>query len=169
MKSVVVYESMFGNTRLVAEAIADGLGAEVVPVIDANRARLAGADLVVLGGPTHMWGLSREKTRNAAADTAEKPGSGETLEPGATGPGLREWLSEHAAELPAAVAFDTRLKARAIFTGRASRRIDKELRRARVRRPAPPRSFFVTKANTLCPGELQRAGAWGRELASWPG
>jgi len=169
MQALVVYESMYGNTRKIAEAIADGLGADAVPVKDVTSERLTRCELLVLGAPTHAWGLSRDRTRKAAADAAAKPGSGLTLEPDATGAGLREWLADHARELPAAVAFDTRRKAPAFLTGRASRHLTKRLRRAEVALSVPPQSFFVTKADQLLPGELDRAGRWGRELTSRAG
>ena len=96
MRAVVVYESMYGNTHLVAEAIGAGLGTAidvtVVPVSQAGQAVLAGADLVVVGGPTHVHGMSRESTRKAAVETADKPDSELKAEPGALGPGLREWF-----------------------------------------------------------------------------
>ena len=102
MRTVVVYESMYGNTHLVADAIADGLrggspGADVVvmPVADATAQVLADTDLVVVGGPTHVHGMSRPTTRHAAVDTAAKPDSGLTAEPDAEGPGLREPPRHH--------------------------------------------------------------------------
>ena len=58
MRVVIVYESMFGNTHLIADAIAEGLApgneVTVVPVAQAGRELLDGADLVVAGGPTHI-------------------------------------------------------------------------------------------------------------------
>ena len=95
MKAVVVYESMYGNTHLVADAIATGLRdrdvtVEVVAVDDAVAELLAGADLTVVGGPTHVHGMSRESTRKAAVDAAQKPGSDLTVDPDAERSGLRE-------------------------------------------------------------------------------
>lgn len=53
MRAVVVYESMYGNTHLVADAIGDGLATayevDVVPVDRADRQLLEHADLVVVG------------------------------------------------------------------------------------------------------------------------
>ena len=55
---VVVYESMYGNTHLVANAIAEGSGAAttaeivVVPVAEAHQ-HLDRADVIIVGGPTH--------------------------------------------------------------------------------------------------------------------
>jgi flavodoxin len=70
MQAVVVYESMYGNTHLVADAIGAGLSTafdvSVVPVSQASPAVMADASLVVVGGPTHVHGLSRAATRKAA-------------------------------------------------------------------------------------------------------
>jgi len=96
-KTVIVYESMFGNTRALADAIAKGLGPEnhtvAVPVAQAGLRLLEGAGLVVAGGPTHVHGMSRANTRKGAADVAGKPGRGLKIEPGAQGPGLRDWFA----------------------------------------------------------------------------
>lgn len=59
MKIVVVFESMFGNTRQVAAAIAEGLApsgaVDSVTVNDAGAKDAAeSADLLVVGGPTHV-------------------------------------------------------------------------------------------------------------------
>jgi len=90
-RAVVVYESMFGNTRLVAEAIGGGLASAaevaVVPVNKATADVLEGADLVVVGGPTHIHGMSRARSRQMAATMARKPSNALTLEPGAEVPG----------------------------------------------------------------------------------
>jgi flavodoxin len=70
MEVVIIYESMFGNTRVLADAIAEGFGAgnetTVVPVTQAEVGLLEGADLLVVGGPTHVHGLSRTNTRRGA-------------------------------------------------------------------------------------------------------
>jgi hypothetical protein len=166
MNAIVIYESMYGNTRKVAETVAQRLGAPAVAVADAGADRIADADLVVIGAPTHTWSVPRPSTRKAASDAAGKAGSELTLQPGATGPGVREWLAEHAGEIRTAAAFDTRMRFPAIFTGRASRRIRRSLRAAKVGLVAPSQSFLVDKQNRLLDGELDRAGAWGEDLAS---
>jgi hypothetical protein len=167
MRAVVVYESMYGNTHLVADAIAAGLGdgdVRVVPVGDASAKLVRDADLLVVGGPTHVHGMSRESTRAAAREAAEKPGSDLEMDPDAEGPGLREWFDDLAALGGAAAAFDTRVDAPAGFTGRASKGIAKRLRRQGCTLVAEPESFLVTKETHLEPDEEARARSWGETL-----
>ena len=75
MRAVVVYESMFGNTHAIADAIGKGLeplgNVVVVPVGEAGRERSGDADLLVVGGPTHFHGISSTRTRKWAASTAK--------------------------------------------------------------------------------------------------
>ena len=77
MRAVVVYESMYGNTRRVADAIGAGLGTvfdvTVVPVSQASPVVLADADLVVVGGPTHAHGMSRATALDARPVSAAGP------------------------------------------------------------------------------------------------
>ena len=171
MKAVIVYESMFGNTRAIAGAIAEGLGAmcdtEVVGVAEAERRTIDDADLLVVGGPTHAWGMSRPSTRKGAPSYASKPGSDLVLEPGAdSGPGVREWMASLGRVDGRAAAFDTRLRAPAALTGRASKGIGKELSEHGLELVMSPQSFFVTKKNHLLAGESERARAWGAQLAT---
>jgi hypothetical protein len=170
MRAVVVYESMYGNTHRVANHIADGLRSrylvDVVSVGDATAALLTGCDLVVCGGPTHVHGMSSERTRAAAVDAAEKPSSGLSLDPEAGGPGLRDWFQEVPDGGGAiAAAFDTRLDAPAPLTGRAARGIARRLRDHGFRLVVGPESFLVDKHNHLLAGEDERATAWGAALA----
>jgi hypothetical protein len=65
MLVVIAFESMFGNTRHVAEAVAEGLDGGTHPprveVASADRIgqdSLSRADLLVVGGPTHYHGLA---------------------------------------------------------------------------------------------------------------
>ncbi len=63
MRAVIIYESMFGNTHSIANAIAKGLepldNVVVVPVVEAGRERSRDSDLLLVGGPTHFHGISR--------------------------------------------------------------------------------------------------------------
>jgi flavodoxin-like protein len=171
MRTVIVYESMFGNTRQIAQAIAGGFGpgadVTVLGVAEADPSVLDGASLLVIGGPTHAWSMSRPGTRKGAPSYATKSGRDLVLEPGAdTGPGVREWLASIGHVEVRAAAFDTRLKAPAALTGRASRAINRGLRRCGLRVVAGPESFLVDKKSHLLPGETERARAWGARLAT---
>jgi hypothetical protein len=171
MRAVIVYESMFGSTRMIAEAIGEGMGpgneVQVVRVTDADVHVLDGADLVVVGGPTHVHGMTRPSTRRGAPDYARKPGSDLVLEPGvATGPGVREWLASLAPVHALGAAFDTRIQAPPVVSGRASKGIDRELARHGLIQAASPESFIVNKQSHLVPGEQERARSWGAHLAT---
>jgi hypothetical protein len=169
--ALVVYESMFGDTRQVAEAIGVGLaGKYQVTVVAVHRlapGQLHGVDFLVVGGPTHVRGMSRSKTRAAALDQAARPGRPVTVDPeAAAGPGLREWFGTLTDAPGLAAAFDTRVQLSQILTGRAAPKIAHSLQRAGCRLVAEPESFLVTKQTTLVAGEQQRARAWGENLAA---
>jgi len=170
MHAVVVYESMYGNTHLIADAICAGLGAaceaRVVPVAEASPALLADAGLVVVGGPTHVHGLSRASSRKAAVEAASKPVSPLKIEPHALDSGLREWFESLGKYPVKAAAFDTRMHAPAALTGRASKAIARELRAHGFDLVAQPESFLVTKQDKLEPYEASRAREWGAALAA---
>jgi hypothetical protein len=170
MRAVIVYESMYGNTHLVADAIGAGLGStfdvQVVPVAAATPAILADAGLVVVGGPTHTHGMSRDATRKAAVESADKPGSLLELDPDAPGPGLREWFGSLGRYPAKAAAFDTRLHGPAAMTGQASKGVARLLRAHGFDVIGKPASFLVTKENRLEPQETARAREWGAGLAA---
>jgi hypothetical protein len=171
MRALIVYESMYGNTRQVAQRIGAGLRGSctvsVVPVAKVTPAMVLEAELVVVGGPTHAHGMTSGFSRKGAIEAGEKPGSGLVVDPDAGGTGLRDWFKDlprrpHAV----AAAFDTRVDAPATLTGRASKGIARRLRQAGFDLATEPESFLVDKANRLLPGEEQRAEEWGADLAS---
>lgn len=171
MKALVIYESMYGNTHLIADAIAEGLRAagevSVCAVADATPSALAASDIVVVGGPTHAHGMTHAGTRKAAIEAADKPDSGLELDadPDAYGEGLREWF-DSVGELPKpAAAFDTRMDLPAVISGRASKGIARRLRKHGAQLLLDPESFFVTKQNQLQPDEEAHAREWGGRLA----
>jgi menaquinone-dependent protoporphyrinogen IX oxidase len=81
------------STRVIATHIAAGLcdtyEVSLVSVANATPALIAGADLLVVGAPTHMHGLSTVSSRQAARKAAAKPDSGLTLDPDAGGSAMR--------------------------------------------------------------------------------
>src|SRR6185312_2274896 len=170
MRAVVVYESMYGNTHLIADAIGAGLSTafdvRVVPVSHAGPEVIADADLVVVGGPTHVHGMSRAATRKAAVEAADKPASPLKLEPDALGPGLREWFASLGHYPVKGAAFDTRMHGPAALTGRASKAVARSLRAHGLDVIAEPESFLVTKQDRLEPHETVRAREWGAKLAA---
>jgi hypothetical protein len=163
MKALVVYESMFGNTEQVARAVADGLGESMdVALVEVGTAPGdPGADvtLVVVGGPTHAFSMTRPSTR---ADAARKAGGGKPEDLG-----VREWLAGLPAPPPSAqlATFDTRARAARRLPGSAARSAARAARHRGYRLAARPESFYVgDTAGPLLDGELTRATAWGREV-----
>jgi len=170
MRALVVYESMYGNTHVIAGEIADGLraGYEVtmIPVAEATAELVTGADLLVAGAPTHMHGLSSASSRRTAGKAAAKEGSELRLDPDAGGPGMHDWLKGLGRRDGLAATFDTRINGVAAFTGRASRPIAKLLKRHGYRLVAAPESFLVTSQSTLLDGEAARARRWGMTIGA---
>lgn len=165
MKALIVYESMFGNTRDIALAIGDGVSeaadVEVVEVGLAPDVIPPDLDLLIAGGPTHQFGMSRTSSREQARNQA----SGAQI---SYGRGIREWLDDITVpDRPLPVAtFDTTMeKPRLLrYLGRASRSIAKHLERKGCAMRVPPESFLVGGGNgPLVEGELERARQWARE------
>ena len=161
MNAVIVYESIYGSTRHAAEAVASALApafdVTVVPAAGITPEFLETADLLVIGAPTHAHGLPRPNTRR-------QPGA----EPGAaSSAGVRELLAvlPHGQGRPAA-AFDTRLRWPRWLSGAASAPIAAALRRSGYWLVQPEASFIVAGGRgPLATGEVDRAAAWGRDLA----
>ncbi len=170
MRAVVVYESMYGNTHLIADAIGVGLSTafdvRVLPVSQARPEVVANADLIVVGGPTHIHGMSRASTRKAAVRAADQPVGGLKVEPDALGPGLREWFGWLGRYPVRAAAFDTRMHGPATLTGRAAKGIARRLREHGFDVVTEPGSFLVTRQDRLEPQEQDRARDWGAKLAT---
>jgi Flavodoxin len=169
MKAVVVYESMYGNTHEVAQHIAEGLRAskvevEVLHVGAATGDVVRAADLLIVGGPTHVHAMTRPRTRKAAVASAKA--NHQDAEPDAAGTGLREWFDRMLeVEGIAAAAFDTRQEGAKALTGQASRGIRSRLLERGFRIVATPESFIVDKTPQLLAGETHRAVQWGRTIA----
>jgi flavodoxin len=150
MRTVVIYDTKFGNTEKVARAIARGVGtAGSVHVMDTTGAGGPLAeqpDLVLVGGPTQKRGAT---------------------------PSLRVFIDDLPARLrgvPAA-SFDTRYRGAKVLMGSAAVEASKRLEKAGGRLVAPPESFFIGRGGPLERqglevGELERAEAWGRAVAA---
>jgi len=170
MRVLVVYESLYGNTRIVANCVAEGLReqheVEVVPVSGAGADLVDDSDVLVVGGPTQFHGLSSDWSRGIGAEAAGNPRGGVEIEPGAVGVGLREWLfNVNPGGERQAAAFDTRFEGLTLLTGRASSGIAHRLGKRGYHLITGPASFLVDRRNALLPGEAARARVWGATLA----
>ncbi|MET0933436.1 MAG: flavodoxin domain-containing protein [Mycetocola sp.] len=169
MKAIVVFESMFGSTHELANAIAEGLrrscDVEVMRADDVDDAAVEKADLLVVGGPTHAHSLSTEASRHSAETMWITTDEGPRPEEPAMTEGLREWLEGLDAVPPRFAAFDTRSDMPRILTGAASKRIARELRKKGSDAIVPPESFLVERYAGLEDGELDRGREWGELLA----
>ncbi len=165
MRALVVYESMFGNTKQVAEEICRGLAEHVDTLLEEVGTAPERPDgdigLVVIGGPTHAFGLSSARTRDSAAQQAHGPVV-------STGDGIREWIAKlHVSSpMPLVATFDTHSDHRWV-PGSAAVKADGELEAFGFEHLAEPISFYVEGTpGPLVDGELKRARAWGSTLGA---
>jgi hypothetical protein len=167
MRALIVFESMYGNTHAVADAIAEGLrplvDVEVVPVGRVTAEQVAAAELLVVGGPTHVHGMTSSTSRKGAVEAVAKSSGELSLDRDVGDVGLREWFDGLTSVTGTpALAFDSRYDGPLLFTGHASKGIAKRLRDHGYQVRGEPTSFLVDKANHLLPGELERAVTWAR-------
>lgn len=140
MKVLIIYESHFGNTRTIAQAIAKSFAdVEVVYVKDATIERIQNADLLIVGSPVHAWHIGREM----------KP--------------FLDGLAEGVLSGKKVTAFDTRFGN--VFSGSAAGKIGKKLVQLGGTLIQKPESFIVTGLEgPLKVGEESRAEAWGASV-----
>ena len=169
MKAIVVYESYWGNTASVTQAIAEGLGegAKAMSTAEATGEAVAGAGLIVAGSPIIAFSLPSEKTRN---NMLAKPDKKAPSPPDLSHPSMRTWL----VALPQAVvsgggavvraaAFETGFK---LSPGGSAGKILRMLEEKGYRPVAKKQRFLVKGSyGPMKDGELDRAKAWGAELA----
>jgi flavodoxin len=139
MKAFIIYDSQYGNTEQIAQAIGDGLTGDVkvVRASDVNPSELKPCDLLILGSPTHggfptenIYGLLKASLALEGVNVA---------------------------------AFDTRTKT-TIF-GYAAPKIAKGLKSNGGNLLAPPEGFIVLGMHgPLNDGELERATKWAQQL-----
>lgn len=148
MNTLVIYLSRFGNTRRVAEAIAQGFEAcDATSVMAAERltaADLADMDLVIMGSPTHRMNLP-EELRPMFSALAPRVLRG-------------KWVA----------AFDTSYRmSRWLAPFTAARKLDGKLRKLGGRRAVHPETFHVVdREGPLYEGEIERARAWGASIVA---
>lgn len=165
MRTLIVHESLFGNTKAVADAITRGLSrGKEFDEVDLMRSDEApgvipeDVSLLIVGGPTHAFSMTRESTRK----DAETKGAVERVQRG-----IREWIEAVVPrpELPV-ITFDTRVKVK-LLPGSAAKSAVKALRARGFRRAEQGETFWVEDTDgPLKDGELQRAEEWGQGLGS---
>jgi len=167
-RALVVYESFFGNTREVAEAVGRGLALHFdVKVLEVSEvpADRVDADLLIVGAPIHAMSLPRPQTREQARTMVHDKG----LEPVTRADGVREWLA-NLAKRPGGVgaaAFDTAIKLGWFAFGSAARGEGKRLREHGYELLVKPEHFWVKGgAGPMREGELSRAEAWGHRIGN---
>jgi multimeric flavodoxin WrbA len=183
MQVAIVYESLFGNTHQVAAAVAEGVReaepaatVSCLAVEDAAPEEILGADLLVVGGPTHMLGMTTHMSRSMVmhgdkTELTEPVAAGGapalTAEAGAEGPDLRDWFHDlpKAPRGRQAAAFDTRTTAP--LAGGAAHGIAHRLRHHGYEVVCEPEGFLIDAAEgPLKDGEYERARNWGAAMAS---
>lgn len=146
MKTLIVYDTQFGNTEKIAHVIGQALeragDVRVMPLNEAQAIELGEVDLLLIGGPTQ-------------AHRARKP--------------LRDWVEDlspdELSRLDVA-AFDTRLSWPIFFSGSAAHSIANILERRRMRLLVPPESFIMQESEgPIAEGELERAARWAELLS----
>ncbi|MBM3187450.1 MAG: flavodoxin family protein [Chloroflexi bacterium] len=146
MKAMVVYDSVFGTTEQIAQAIGNALGSqedvEVLRVGKVKPEQLTGLTLLIVGSPTQG---------------------------GRPTPAIQDFLnkvSEAAIRSINVAAFDTRLSTRLVgIFGYAAGRIADSLKRKGGTLIASPEGFFVEdKEGPLKEGELERAADWAKQI-----
>jgi flavodoxin len=136
MTTLVIFDTNYGNTKILAERIAQQLGgAPALSVTDLGPSDLEGVDLLVAGSPIIGWKPSERM--QAFLDT----------------------LHEGSLTGVKAAAFDTRV--RLFIHGDAAHKISRALGRAGAEIVANPQGFIVAGTKgPLAEGELARAARW---------
>jgi flavodoxin len=146
MKTLVVYDSMYGFTEKIAKAIGSGITGEVkvVRVNEVSPAEAANWDRVLAGSPTQ--GGRMLKTMQEWLDT----------------------LPEAAIKGKKAAAFDTRIPAKWVkLFGYAAGKISDSLKKKGANLISEPEGFLVQKTKgPFVEGEEERAKKWGATISS---
>jgi len=144
MKTLIIYDSQYGNTGQIAKAIGGAIKGEVklVHAGDADPTEIPSADLLIIGSPTQGG-----RTTETMKDFLEKlPDSSLRCAPIAT--------------------FDTRISTRFVdIFGFAAGKMGKELKARGANLIVPPEGFFVAAPKgPLKDGEAERAADWAKKI-----
>lgn len=165
--ALVIYETMYGNTRAIAETIAEAISARMpTDVLEVGHAPNDFSDdirLLIVGGPTHAFGMSRPSTREDAAKQAGRAVISSRI-------GVREWLEvvTFPGGPPMGAAFDTHVEHPKLLrhVGSAAAKIERRLRALGVDVVSSHEHFWVHGSEgPLVDGELERARSWAEGLA----
>lgn len=145
MNTLVIYDSKFGNTKIIAEVIARALP-EKVTLLRPEQvviSELGRNDLLIIGAPTHGGHPSTP---------VEK---------------MLKKINPSALDSLKVAAFDTRIPSKlARIFGFAAPRIAKVLEKMGGEIVMEPEGFYVSESEgPLVDGELERAFLWAREIA----
>jgi len=152
-EQLVVYDSVFGNTAKVAEAIGEALGGAIVKKVDTvTQADMEGLKILFVGSPTRAF--------------RPTPGTMNFL----------KGLKKDALKGVKAAAFDTRididktdsgfLRTMVKLFGYAAKKIVKQLSKAGADMALESEGFAVTDSEgPLAEGELERAKAWATGIS----
>jgi len=137
MKTLVIFDSNFGNTQKIAETIAEEFETQAVSVSKVSTDELEGIDLVIVGSPINAWRPSERMGKFLAN------------------------LNKGQLKGTKAAAFDTRVKL--FIHGDAAKKISKALENAGAEIIVEPNAFFV-KGNEgpLLDGEIEKASQWAK-------
>lgn len=138
--ALIIYDSAYGNTKRIAEAIAEtiGAGARCIFIDDIEKVNL-NDDLLIVGCPINAWHPTPKVTE------------------------FLKSLSSSQLSGVSAASFDTRIDS--IFSGNAARRIASGLKKAGAIIVAAPQGFYVkATAGPLADGEIEKAREWARSL-----
>jgi flavodoxin len=146
MNTLVVYDSQYGNTELIARVIASTLRAfgqaQAVSVGAAQPLEFQGVDLLIVGCPTQGF------------------------RPTLAMQSLLGKVSSQTLSGVAVACFDTRFRGR-LWKSSATQRMDRQLRAMGIETVVAPESFFVKamkKEGPLLAGEVERAATWALSI-----
>jgi len=141
MKSLIIYDSFFGNTKLLAETIGKELGndTKVIHVSGFKQEDLRGISLLIVGSPILGWRPSEKTTAF-----------------------LMSFGKDQLKGIKVAT-FDTRMKI--IIHGDATKKMSEMLSNLGAEVIVEPNWFIVTgKEGPLAEGELKRAKEWANQI-----
>lgn len=158
MRAMVVYDSAFGNTEKVAQAIGQALGssedAEVVRVGNVSPGQMAGLTLLIVGSPTQKF-----RPLGTIAGFLKGIPNGELK--GVKVAAFDTRMTESNVEKVRILAFFVK-----IF-GYAAKPIADRLVKKGGDLAAPPEGFYVADTEgPLLEGELERAADWARRIVA---